>query len=149
MKAKDFWEFLCNEMDYRFFTGVPCMGLKTIYDKMSSKLMYYVPATKESVALGIASGVSLSGIRSAVLININRVYNLMDWLTSFNLEYNIPLLIIAAGKKEDLAVGSLFSTYKIPCRNLKTIGDIKYITNKIKKFNKPGVLFVGEGVVSK
>lgn len=149
MKAKDFWKFLCDEMDYRFFTGVPCLELKTIYDKMSSKLMYYVPATKENVALGLASGVSLSGVKSAVLIDINRVYNLMDWLTSFNLEYNVPLLIIAAGHKEDLLVSRLFSTYKIPCRTLKTTSDIKYITNKINKLSRPGVLFVGEGVVDK
>lgn len=149
MKVKEFWELLCEELDYRFFTGVPSLELKGIYDKMSSKLMYYVPATRENVALGMANGVALSGIYSAVFIDADRAHNLMDWLNSFNLEYKVPILIIASEREENSIAKKLFSMYKIPYRTLKNASDIRQITNKIRKSNRPGVLIVGEGAVKK
>lgn len=149
MKAKEFWELLCEELNYRFFTGVPSLELKSIYEKMSSRLMYYVPATRENVALGMASGVALSGISSAVFIDADRAHNLMDWLNSFNLEYKVPILIIVSEHSEDSIAKKLFSMYKVPYRTLKNAGDIRQITNKIKKSNRPGILIVEEGVVKK
>jgi len=111
--------------------------------------MYYVPATRENVALGMANGVALSGIYSAVFIDADRAHNLMDWLNSFNLEYKVPILIIASEREENSIAKKLFSMYKIPYRTLKSASDIRQITNKIRKSNRPGVLIVGEGAVKK
>lgn len=94
-KASKFWSYLCDELNYRFFTGVACAGFKSIFDAMDSKVMHYVPAINERVALGIATGVSLAGHKSGLLIDANNYSYLKEEL-KFNDIHKIPVLIIAS-----------------------------------------------------
>lgn len=148
MTAKEFWEYLCVGLDYRFFAGVPCKGLKPLYDKMDAKIMHYIPSIKENVALGLVNGSFMAGNKAAILIDINRLYNLFDWLKSFNIDYNVPVLIIAYREKIDSKITKALINYGIPFRTGKNLKrDLKYITNRIKKDRIPGIVIIDEGVL--
>lgn len=93
IKAKEFWNFLCEEMDYRLFSGVPCLDFKPLYDKMSSKFMHYIPAVNEYSAFGIAIGTAVPGIKAGVLIDYDYLNVIDDWL-EFCANNKTHLLII-------------------------------------------------------
>ena len=38
VKAKEFWNYLCGELGYKFFSGVACPGLSPLYKEMDSKI---------------------------------------------------------------------------------------------------------------
>lgn len=145
MKAKEFWNHLCTKLGYKFFAGVPCKGSKHLYDKMDSKIMHYVPAVKENVALGLANGVRLSGMKCGVLFEARHIHNLMDELASFNLEYKIPIFMVAFGSTEDIS--SLLRLYKIPYRTLKSFKDLDFIARKTEITSTPAVCIIEEGVI--
>ncbi len=145
MKAEEFWHHLCTKLDYKFFSGVPCKGSKLLYDKMNSKIMHYVPAVKENVALGLVNGVCLSGLKCGVLFEARHIHNLMDGLTSFNLEYKIPIFMVAFGNAEDIS--SLIRPYKIPYRTLKSLKDLDFIARKAETTSAPVVCIIEEGVI--
>jgi siroheme synthase len=133
VKAKEFWNYLCNELDYRFFSGVPCLGLKPLYDEMSSKFMHYIPAANEKIALGLVSGAWLSGTKGAVLMDYGNLGDINKLLSAFNEKYKVPALIIIYDEN-----------YK--CINKKTIYEnLKKLVKDIEKENKPGIFFIGKG----
>lgn len=148
IKAKVFWEYLCMDLNYKFFAGVPCIGLKPLYDKMDSRIMHYVPAVEESVSLGLVSGAFLSGIKGGILIDIKNLHNVLSSLCNFNLKYNVPFLIIAAIDNEN-QFNKILSMYKIPRRDLSENfkKDLKYITNKSERLQIPGLITVRKGVL--
>ncbi len=98
VKVKDFWDYLCKELDYRFFAGVACKGLDPLYKKMNSEFMHYVPAVNERVALGLVSGAYMAGLKGGVLMDMKLAYDINSFLT-FNVDNGIPLLVI--GYSED------------------------------------------------
>lgn len=150
VKAKEFWKYLCEKLGYKFFTGVPCYGLKNLYDAMSSKIMHYVPAVKEDIAVGLASGVSLSGIKSCILLDANRINIVMNWLVSFNLAYKLPPLIVVYKDCDCIGFEKTLKHYKIPYRNFAgELKNLRFIINKIEKLSIPGVCIIGEGEISK
>lgn len=131
VKAKDFWKYLCNELDYRFFAGVPCKGLNFLYSTMSPDFMHYVPAVTEQIAVSFVNGATLAGVNSAVLMSVDAA-NKLD--LDFNKENTLPLLIIASGINKPKVIYSLELTE-----------DLEGCLNKMVKRNKPGVLFIREG----
>ena len=146
VKAKDFWDYLCNVLDYRFFAGIPCLGFKPLYDSMNSKIMHYVPAVNINVALGLASGMYVSGIKSGILLHINELYNLLGDYYNFNKLYEIPVLFIVYCNDENLSV---LSSNKI---SYITLTDefkpkLKNIVNKLEKGLVPHALIVKEGII--
>lgn len=147
VKAKEFWHCLCEELDYRVYSGVPCIGLDSLYSKLDSRLLHYVPAANECVGLGLVNGAFLAGTKGGVLIHIDRLHNILDRLVSFNLEYNVPLLIIAyCDEDSDTKPKKVLSLYKIPCRNFSgELKNLKFIINKIEKLSIPGVIIMREG----
>lgn len=148
MTAKEFWEYLCEDLNYRFFAGVPCRELKPLYDSMSPKFMHYIPAVKENVALGLVSGSFLTGNKAAVFMDFNRLHNVLDWIKSFNIPYNIPALIVAYDPDNNDEMRKILNAYKIPNRVVKNLKkDIKYITNKIEGEKIPGVLILRKGAL--
>jgi len=148
MKAQDFWKFLCEEMGYRFFAGVPCMGFKTLYGSMSPRFMHYIPAVRENIALGLANGSYLAGTKSAVIMNLDRLYNLLDWLTSFNCEHSVPVLILAYRDSYDEKMISALASYGIPHKVLVSVEkDIKSLLKKMDKLGLPGIAIIEEGVL--
>lgn len=149
VKAKEFWEYLCNELDYRFFSGVPCEGLKPLYDTMNIDLMYYVPAVNERVAVGLVNGARLASVRSAILIDINNIYTIYDLLFNFNNIYKIPFLIIAYQSKNS-KIDLNKSGFDIPHRSLAKTRfkpGLKKFVEITEEMEIPGVIIIEEGML--
>jgi sulfopyruvate decarboxylase TPP-binding subunit len=94
VKAKDFLEYLCENLDFRFFAGVPSKGLNCIYDAMNANIMHYIPAMDEKIAFNLSAGAFVSGYRAAVLIDSENIEELEFYYNKFNLGLTINLLII-------------------------------------------------------
>lgn len=94
VKAKDLLDFLCNRLSVKFFSGVPCAGLKNLYVVMDSKIMHYVPAANEQIACGVVNGSQIAGNKSALILEPYVIDN-MDF--SFNIDNKLQLLIITSG----------------------------------------------------
>jgi len=117
-----FWDYLCNEIGYRFFAGVPCVGLNDLYLTMDKAIMHYVPAANEDIAVGIVNGATIVGAKAAVLMD----HNLLSKTDlSFNIDNNIPLLVISSGeittKNKKIKYVNITKEYK------------KYISKTIKE----------------
>lgn len=95
IKAMALWKLLCDQLDYRFFSGVPCKGLSPLYNKMSSSFLHYVPAVNEQAAVDIVNGAMLAGTRAAVLMDASCIKN-VD--LSFNIDNDRPLLLVTSGE---------------------------------------------------
>ncbi len=145
IKAKDFWDYVCNELDYRFFSGVPCKGFKPLYDKMNPEFMHYIPAVNEQVALGMANGANLAGIKSGILIDLDNIYVIYNWLFNFSMTYEVPFLIIAY-KESDKEV-QLPGLPKFELYDNKFESKLKRLTTKLEKAELPGLLIIGKGVI--
>lgn len=102
VNAKDFWELMCTELGYSFFSGVPSLGLNPLYSTMNPEIMHYVPAIDNGIALGLATGAFLSGYKSAVLISPDKIKCVMTQYEKFNEQFNIPTLFITNGLKKSV-----------------------------------------------
>jgi sulfopyruvate decarboxylase TPP-binding subunit len=138
IKAEEFWEYLCNTLEYRFFAGVPCEGLEKLYNKMDAQKMHYIPAVSEAVAAKMASGVFITGIKSGILIDIASVKELD---LEFNFSHNIPLLIVASGD----------SVNKLGCHSILLSEDFENCLSKVDNYmtskQKSCVLIIGKGAL--
>jgi len=56
----------------------------------------YIPAVREDVALGIASAAHLTGRHGGILMQNSGLGNVVNPLTSFNLIYRIPVLMLVS-----------------------------------------------------
>jgi len=106
---------------YSFFTGVPCSLLGGLIESLGEE---YVPSVREDTALGLAAGAYLGGRRSCVLMQNSGLGYSLNVLTSLNMIYDIPVLMIVSfrglgGKDapEHLVMGKhcveLMETFKI------------------------------------
>ena len=114
VKAKDFMDYLCNTLEFRFFSGVPCSELQLLYNEMDSNKMHYIPAVTEIIAVGIASGVWISNIRSCVLIDSKNIDSIKPILNDINIKMKIPILFILGGdfKSDCFNTALLHKNYK-------------------------------------
>jgi sulfopyruvate decarboxylase TPP-binding subunit len=139
VKAKDFWEYMCNVLDYRFFSGVPVVGFKPLYDNMNKEFMHYVPAVNEQIALSLSTGAYISGFKSAILVDANKI-NKLD--LDINTILDVPILIIACSVSKPHIKNSLF---------MKELNDnldvIKSVVYNISKNNVPSILFFKAGQI--
>jgi sulfopyruvate decarboxylase alpha subunit len=126
-----------KEKGFNFFTGVPCTILKDIILILESDPdTIYIPSVREDAAIGLAAGAYLSGKSPVVLMQNSGLGYSLNAITSLNLIYKIPTLIIVSwrgfqGKDapEHLVMG------KISLRLLEIIG-LPYIIltpNKIEE----------------
>jgi len=91
--ATTFWSEL-KARGFRFFSGVPCSILtEALAAVPDDDEITYVPAVREDVALGVASGAYFTGKRSAVLMQNSGLGNVVNPLTSYSLMYQVPALI--------------------------------------------------------
>lgn len=82
---------------FDFFTGVPCSYLASILDELSkSRAHNYIPSTREDAAVGLAAGAYLSGRWPCVLMQNSGLGYSLNALTSLNLIYKIPSLLIVS-----------------------------------------------------
>jgi len=132
VKAKDFLEFLCNELDYRFFSGTSTSGSEALYKHMSPDFMHYMPAATEQIALGLVAGSLIAGFKSVVILPTDKITQL-DW------SLNLPVLVIAFGKSK---LPSDFLKVKLSDSFKKSI---KTLVTKVNNQVKPGVILVEGG----
>lgn len=144
-----------------FFSGVPCSILEAaLKEGLRDPQVRYVPAVKENVALGVASGAYLAGKKSGILIQNSGLGNIINGLTSFNLIYKVPVLMFITwrgyqGKDapEHSIMGektiSLLKELGIPYRVLSDSfrKDIDWALGTIKKRSIPVVLILKKGTV--
>ena len=144
VKAKKFWNYLCNDLNYRFFAGVACDGLNPLYKEMNSEIMHYVPAANECIALSLVTGVYITGIKGCVLMNMY-FKNDITTLLEFNIKYKIPLLIIGYGDYKSNKLIYNFPTIKFSENSFKK--DLKYITSESESNLVPGIVIIEEGTL--
>jgi hypothetical protein len=148
VKAKDFWNCLCEELGYRFFAGVPCKGLDPLYKKMNPKFMHYVPAANEKIALGLVSGAYVAGLKGAVLMDSKFLLDLANYITDFNFEHEIPLLIIAYTEKDTEFPFRLPKTKlsKSSCLDYRKC--LKSVDSRSERLGKPGIITIKGNILS-
>jgi sulfopyruvate decarboxylase alpha subunit len=94
--AHEFWDLLKGHQ-LTFFSGVPCSLLEGVINVgLADPAVTYIPAVREDVALGIASAAHLSGRRGGILLQNSGLGNVVNPLTSFNLIYRIPVLMVVS-----------------------------------------------------
>lgn len=98
IKAKEFLDYLCNKLEFRLFTGVPCVGLKVLYNEINKDLLHYIPTVNEITAVGVASGTWLVNFKSGVIMDSSKVESIKPILNNINFKLKIPILFILAGK---------------------------------------------------
>ncbi len=144
VRAKDFLNVLCEECDYRFFSGVACSGLSPIYDKMSSRFMHYIPAVNECVAYGLVSGSVLAGAKSVLLIEGSQMFSIKGYMESVGVLYKLPCIIITyeLGKDEDYWKFPFY--YFNDCDNNGLVA-LKEFISRVERESIPGILVIEEG----
>ncbi|MDP6505774.1 MAG: thiamine pyrophosphate-binding protein [Planctomycetota bacterium] len=90
--AEEFWAAL-TARDFHFFSGVPCSILTEALAALPEPEIRYVPAVREDLALGVASGGYFAGKRSGILIQNSGLGNIVNGLTSYSLMYEVPILM--------------------------------------------------------
>jgi sulfopyruvate decarboxylase TPP-binding subunit len=139
VKVKDLFCILCDDLGYRFFSGVAFKNLESLFKFMSPEFLHYVPAVNESVALGIVAGASLAGSKSCLVIDLNLKWNIYSNI-DFAIENKIPFMIIGYGNKTDNIKG-------IPKVYLNNTDSVSKLEAKIVKESIPGLLIIGEDCI--
>ena len=94
MKARVFLEAL-TALDYKFFSGVPDSTFGSLFWELENDPeIRYLRAVREDVALGAVSAAHLSGFRGAVVLQNSGLGNCLNALTSLNLIYGMPCLLM-------------------------------------------------------
>lgn len=94
MEVSDFWNTLCNECGYRFFTGAPNKLLSNLFNSLNSEMLHFVPAVNDTVALHIASGVSMVGDKAAILCSGTTFVVGGYQIDNLIVRANIPVLFV-------------------------------------------------------
>lgn len=98
IKAEDFCCAL-KDLGYNFFTGVPCNFFKhAINFTVDDKDIEYIAAPNEGCAAAIAAGAYLGGKKAAVMMQNSGIGNLINPITSLNMIYDIPTLLLVSGR---------------------------------------------------
>lgn len=100
MKPSFFLQKL-NERHFSPLVGVPCSLFGSLFQEAErDRDIKYVAATSEGEAVGIASGCYLAGSIPVVLMQNSGLGNAINPLTSLNLVYEIPLLLLISLRGE-------------------------------------------------
>jgi phosphonopyruvate decarboxylase len=170
MYAREFWAALKGR-GLNFFAGVPDSTFQDAYNVMvADPDIRYVPAVREDVALGIASAAYFVGEPGkpgglgGVIMQNSGVGNLVNPLTSFNLMYKIPALLVVGWRgyggppndaPEHWIMGAktpgFFDLMEVPYEILEPDNlepALDRLLAAIKERSVPGALLVRAGVIS-
>ncbi|HEU5268325.1 MAG TPA: hypothetical protein VFU36_00265 [Jatrophihabitans sp.] len=94
------------EAGFTLATGVPCSLLKGAFALLEEPdadlaALRYLPAPREDTALGVASGAAVAGGRAVTLMQNSGLGYCLNVLTSFNLIYDVPTLLIVSWRGHD------------------------------------------------
>ena len=149
IKAKDFWSYLCNDLEYRFFSGVPHIVFKSLYKKMNKSFLHYIPAVNADAAVGLVNGVRLTGMNSAVIIGSEDLETCLVYIQRFNIKYELPLVILSNKVDDDnfKMITEFIVNYKVNVIDLSENfkKDLDLVTNFSK--HNLSLLQVGEGII--
>ena len=136
MKASDFWKVICEQENYRFFTGLPSSAFAGLYKSMSSGFMHYIPAVSLDIAVKLILGASFGEANVALIIPSEY----LDDLDLSLFEGNFDVLVITDGSKQ--------GRFKYKYYNLKSDVDCNFskFLADIRKEKVPGILFLGEDI---
>jgi sulfopyruvate decarboxylase TPP-binding subunit len=140
VKVKELFTCLCDDLNYRFFSGVAFKELENIFKFMTPEFLHYVPAVNENTAFGLVCGASLAGMKSCLILDLKlkeNIYSNFD----FALENKIPFLIIGYGEKTD-------NVMDIPKQYLIDTLKVLKLEEKIIKESIPGLLIIGKDSIS-
>ncbi len=161
LKSEDFAQELINS-GYDFFTGVPCTIIGNLINTITDRSdVTYIPAVREDAAVGVASGAYMAGKIPVVLMQNSGLGQCLNTLTSLNLIYKLPCLLIVTwrgfeGKDapEHLVIGrvcnKLLDTVGIPHHdfnhdNIKSLINMSY--KLVTENCEPMVLFLKKGII--
>jgi sulfopyruvate decarboxylase subunit alpha len=78
-----------------FATSVPCVNLQELLDLVGKDPdIIHVPVTREEEGVGLCAGAWMGGRRPALLMQNSGLGNCINALTSLDILYGIPLLMI-------------------------------------------------------
>ncbi len=158
-----FWRAL-KARKLTFFSGVPDSTFQGAYNAMvADPDIRYVPAVREDVALGVASAAYFHGGLGGVMMQNSGVGNIVNPLTSFNLLYHVPALLVVGwrgygGRPNDAPehwimgekTADIFELLQVPFEVLEP-GDLESaldrLLSSIKELSVPGALLVRPGVL--
>ena len=165
INPSEFLSFI--EENFHFMCGVPCSYFKDFLAYFSSyetkTPLKHILATREDEAIGIASGVSLSGKNAILYMQNSGLGNIGDALTSLAQLYKLPMLILVSYRglesdndfPEHSIMGEinepLLKALRIPYWNLSVSNwrtQIMTAIQRMKEISSPVVLLVKNGVLS-
>ena len=143
------------------FTGVPCSLLGALIEALSDDpACGYIPAVREDTAIGLASGAYLGGRRAAVLMQNSGLGYSLNVLTSLNLIYRIPVLLVISYRgfegrdaPEHLVMGrtceAILTTVGIPHRTPspeEIVPALEWATDTMEAERIPVALLIRKGI---
>ncbi|MFN3466381.1 MAG: thiamine pyrophosphate-binding protein [Candidatus Brocadiales bacterium] len=161
MKAEEFLNLLVSA-GYDFFTGVPCSIIGNVILLLEKDSRFpYISAVREDVAVGLAVGAYLGGKTPCVLMQNSGLGQCLNALTSLNLIYKIPSLLIITwrglgGKDapEHLVMGKactkLLDSIELPYKELSARNaaeSIKWARETTSQKQIPVALLLPRGVL--
>ncbi|MFQ5957272.1 MAG: thiamine pyrophosphate-binding protein [Candidatus Brocadiales bacterium] len=147
---------------YDFFAGVPCSLISDVILFLEKDPdVSYIPAVREDVAVGLAAGAYLGGKIPCVLMQNSGLGQCLNALTSLNLIYRIPCLLIVtwrgykghdAPEHEVMGRAStkLLNSVNLPYKRLTHSNAekaVRWSHRVISKEKVPVVLFIPKGVL--
>lgn len=83
-----------KESGFNFFTGVADSTLASLIEDLERDPVGYIPAVREDQAVGLSAGAYLAGKWPVILMQNSGIGYCLNALTSLNLIYKIPTLLI-------------------------------------------------------
>lgn len=158
--------FSVLEKDFQYICGVPCSYFKEFLAYIAAHEtelpMTHIYATREDEAIGVGSGVALSGKRTLIYMQNSGLGNIGDALTSLAQLYKLPMLLLISYRglepdndfPEHSIMGeineSLLKALKVPYWELSEDNwqtTIKIATDKMNEISSPVALLVRKGVL--
>jgi phosphonopyruvate decarboxylase len=162
--SNEFISFL--DEHFHFITGVPCSYFKQMLSFLSQETKFelsHILATREDEAIGIASGIVLSGKKTIVYMQNSGFGNIGDALTSLAQLYKLPMLILVSYRglepDKDFPEHSLMGDVTEPILQAMNVpyfdlteenwtNDMQAAISKMEAISSPVVLLVKQGVLS-
>ncbi len=158
-----FWRAL-KARELTFFPGVPDSTFQGTYNAMvADQDIHYIPAVREDVALGVASAAYFHSGLGGVMMQNSGIGNIINPLTSFNLLYQVPALLVVGwrgygGRPNDAPehwimgekTADFFDLLQVPFEVLEP-GELEPALDRllaaISRQSVPGALLVRPGVL--